>query len=178
MNLLLRLLLLPLLARRRGPCALLGPCRTPFRVTLTDLDVLLHVNNGVYLSIMDLARVDLMTRSGLLPRFRARGWYPVVAAETIAFHRSLRLGERFEVETSVLGWDGASFFLRQRFLRGEQLVADAVVRARFLARGGGTVAPEEVLALVDDVPEPPGVPEWVVRWGRDTARPARRPLAA
>jgi len=174
-NLLFRLALLSLLAPRRSRCGVLGPCRTPFRVTLTDLDVLRHVNNGVYLSIMDLARVDLMTRSGLLPRLRARGWYPVVVAETITFRRSLRLGQRFAVETQVLGWDEKAFVLQQRFLRGDEVVAGAVVRARFLARAGGSVAPERVLGLVDGLPEPPGLPEWVVRWGRDGAAvaPAR-----
>lgn len=64
MNLILRLLALPLLSRRRSKTSPLGPCRTPFRVWPTDLDILRHVNNGVYLSLMDLARVDLLSRAG------------------------------------------------------------------------------------------------------------------
>ncbi len=177
MNLFLRLAWLSLVGRLRSPCPVVGPCRTPFRVAPTDLDVLRHVNNGVYLSIMDLARVDLMQRSGLLPRLRAHRWYPVVAAETITFRRSLRLGERFEVETVVLGWDERSFFARQRFLRGEQEVADAVVRARFLARSGGAVSPAQVVALLDVVPEPPGIPAWVREWSRSTDGRAAAPPA-
>lgn len=43
--------------------------RTGFRVWPTDLDVLMHMNNGVYLSIMDLGRIDLMARSGAWDRF-------------------------------------------------------------------------------------------------------------
>jgi acyl-CoA thioesterase FadM len=104
-NLLFRLLWLALVVGRRAPVPALGPCRTPFRVMPTDLDVLLHVNNGVYLSLMDLARVDLMRRAGLLRHLRANGWYPVVAAETIQFRRSLRSFERFDIVSRVLTWD-------------------------------------------------------------------------
>ena len=69
----------------------LGPCVTPFRVLPTDRDVLMHVNNGVYLSMMDVARVDLMYRAGLMGKLATRRWYPVVVAESIQFRRSLEL---------------------------------------------------------------------------------------
>jgi hypothetical protein len=73
---------------------------------------------------------------GLKARSRAgaRGWYPVVA--TIQFRRSLRLLQRFEIETRVLAWDDKAFLIEQRFLRGEQPVAHALVRAPFLSRDG------------------------------------------
>ena len=60
----------------------------PLRVLPTDIDIALHVNNGMYLSLMDLGRFDLMVRSGVWTRMRRRGWGPVVAAETIAFRPS------------------------------------------------------------------------------------------
>lgn len=169
MKLYLRLLWLVLVGRRRAPVSVLGPCRTPFRVAPTDLDLLRHVNNGVYLSVLDVARLDLIARCGLAPRLRARGWYPVVAAETITFRRSLRLFERFEVETVILGWDEKAFYARQQFLRGPEVVADAVVRARFLARTGGPVTPSQVLGLLEATPEPVGIPAWVRRWSADSA---------
>ena len=103
MNKLLRLLWLLIVARFRPPCDLLEPCRTPFRVMPTDLDVLGHVNNGVYLSIMDLARVDLMIRASVFAKAKAQGWYPVVTAETIQFRRSLKLVQAFEIENAVIG---------------------------------------------------------------------------
>jgi Thioesterase-like superfamily len=73
---------------------------------------------------------------GLKARSRAgaRGWYPVVA--TIQFRRSLRLLQCFEIETRVLAWDDKAFLIEQRFLRGEQPVAHALVRAPFLSRDG------------------------------------------
>ena len=168
-NLFFRLLWHALAGRRRPPVDILGACRTPFRVWSTDLDVLRHVNNGVYLSIMDLARVDLVRRAGLAPALRERGWYPVVAAQTIQFRRSLTLLQRFVIETRVLGWDDRAFLLEQRFLRrgrdgAEEVVAIAAVRGAFLARGGGGVAPAALLDLAGHREPSPALPDWVARW--------------
>ena len=168
MNLFFRLLFQLLVGSRRSRVPLLGPCRTPFRVLPSDLDVLLHVNNGVYLSMMDVARVDLMMRAGLARPLRSAGWYPVVVAESIQFRRSLGPFQRFEIETRVLGWDAKAFVVEQRFFRGAEDIAVALVRARFLARGGGTVSPDDIVRLVGDV-ERPVMTADVARWNEDHA---------
>ena len=164
MNLFLRLIWLAIAGRFRPRVGVLGPCRTPFRVLPTDLDVLRHMNNGVYFSLMDVARVDLLTRAGLAGSIAARGWYPVVVAETIQFRRSLNLFDRFSIETRVLGWDEKAFVLEQRFLRGTEPIAAALVRARFLSRKGGTVTPADVLTIRDEVPQPGEMPEYAAQW--------------
>src|SRR5512139_1107140 len=164
MNLLLRLCWLLVVGRFRARVAPLGPCRTPFRVWPTDLDLLWHMNNGVYFSIMDLARIDLMIRSAMAPKIRAQGWYPVVVAETIQFRRSLNPFQRFEIETRVLGWDDKAIVLEQQFLRGDEAVAHALVRARFLSRHGGTVSPAQLVELFGLPPESPSMGEYASRW--------------
>jgi acyl-CoA thioesterase FadM len=92
------------------------------------LRLLRHVNNGIYFSMMDLARVDLMIRAGYAGKVKQQGWYPVVVAETIQFRRSLNLFQRFEIETRVLGWDDKAIVLEQQFIRGGESVAHALVR--------------------------------------------------
>ncbi|HTV20418.1 MAG TPA: acyl-CoA thioesterase [Polyangiaceae bacterium] len=164
MNLLLRFLWLRLVTRFRPPCSLLGPCRTPFRVLPTDLDLLRHMNNGIYFSLLDLARLDLSGRSGLAAKMEAAGYYGVVAAETIRFRRSLELFQAFEVESRVIGWDEKVFALRQTFLCKGSEVATAVVWARFLRRSGGGVAPKDMLTIAGyDGPDMP-LPEWAQHW--------------
>ena len=171
-NLLLRLLWLAVAGGLRRAVAVLGPCRTPFRVWPTDLDVLRHVNNGVYFSIMDVARVDLMRRAGLWKPILARGWYPVAVAEMIQFRRSLTLFQSFEIVTRVLAWDERAFLIEQRFERARETVALAYVRARFLAKGGGRVAPADLLALAGVAPDAAAagpVPDAAARWNEDVA---------
>jgi len=164
MNLFLRLLLLLVTAGFRPRCEPFGPTRKRFIVWPPDLDVLFHVNNGVYLSMLDVARVDLLLRSGLAGPLRRQGFYPVVAAETIRFRRSLQLFQAFEVETAIIGWDDKAFIIQHRFLRGEELVADAVIRTRFLRRKGGTVSTHEVLAVIGRREPSPPLPPWVEAW--------------
>lgn len=170
MNLLFRLVLLFLLRPFRPRCEPLGPARKRFRVWPPDLDVLLHVNNGVYLTMLDVARVDLLLRSGLGARLLQRGFYPVVAAETIRFRRSLQLFQAFDVETVIIGWDEKAFILQHRFLRGDELVAEAVVRSRFLKRGGGSVAAREILDVIGHSQPSPALPAWIDAWNRENSR--------
>lgn len=164
-----RLLWLVLTARRRSPCNVLDVCRTPCRVWPNDLDVFMHMNNGAYLTMADLGRTDLILRSGLFAPLRQRGWYPVMAAETIRFRRSLTLWQRYTIATRIVGWDERSFFLEQVFSRptrdgGEELVAHALIDARFLQRGGGSVTTAEVTALGDAGATSPPLPEHVSAW--------------
>lgn len=167
MNLLFRLIWTAIARRWRSAVAPFGTCVTPFRVLPTDLDVLMHVNNGVYLSLMDVARVDLMYRAGLMSKLAANRWYPVVVAETIQFRKSLQLFDRFTIETRVIGWDDKATLLQQDFVRRGEVVATAIIRSRFLVRGGGAVAPADLAALAGASPVSPQLPESVARWNAD-----------
>lgn len=144
---------------------------TPFRVAPTDLDVLGHMNNGRFATLMDLGRADLMRRSGMSARARRLGWYAVVAGQSITYRRSLTLGQRFELHTRVLGVDENWLYMDQRFTRGDTTVAHAIVRARFLTRAGGSVPHDEIERLVGTIPGTLHVPDWVGEWTSRTRRP-------
>ena len=164
MKLYFRLIWLILTQARRSRSSLLGPVDTPFRVLPNDLDALFHVNNGVYLTLMDLGRTDLLLRSGVFSKVRNNGWYPVLAAETIRFKRSLTLWQRFTIRTKVVGWDERSIYLEQQFIAKGKLVAKAVVDARFLAKKGGVVPPSELLQFLEIKTESPALEPWVAIW--------------
>lgn len=170
MNLYLRLLWLNIRVRFRPRLKLLDTSVTPFRVWPTDLDPLIHMNNGKYLSIMDLGRMDLMMRSGAWAKLKKAGWYPVVAGQTIAYYRSLNPWKRFEVHTRILGLDDRWGFLEQEFISGGVVCARAIVRSRFLKRTGGSVNHDEFETVFGHVPGDEGIPEWVLEWSRH-ARP-------
>ncbi|MFM0739210.1 thioesterase family protein [Paraburkholderia xenovorans] len=95
---------------------------------------------------------------------KARRWYPVVTLETMRFHRSLELGDRYDVHTRVIGWDEKHIFIEQGFVRGDVQVALAVVRARFLKRSGGVVSTAELIEVAGITQASPTLPEWVARW--------------
>ncbi len=144
------------------------------RVWPGDLDELRHVNNGVYLSILDLARYELLKRSGVWRRMQREGLYPVVAAQTIAYRKSLRLGQRFAIETRILGYDDRAVYLEQRFVVAGEIYARGFVKGRFLRRGGGVVSVAEVGALAGIDPAAHPVPEWLRSWSEHVTLPSTR----
>ncbi|MFC4224105.1 acyl-CoA thioesterase [Lysinibacter cavernae] len=175
MNMIFRMLLLSIRSkrgRRVGPWDL---GRVRFRVKFTDLDVLRHMNNGRYLSIMDLGRLDLMYRSGMWKKLGELGWYPVVVSQNITYRKSLELGQAFVVETQIVGHDVKSFYMEQRFVVKGEIYARAFVRARFLKKTGGTLTAAEVIEGlgVADVPAN-RMPQWVQDWSDASTLPPTR----
>lgn len=119
--------------------------KVTMRVLPTDLDFLWHVNNGVYFSFMDFGRWDMIFRNGVYDLSMKKGWYSVVAGETIKFRRSLKLWDRFTINTEIIGYDDKYFFIQQKFICREELMATGLVKIRFLRRKGGTVSTQEVM---------------------------------
>jgi acyl-CoA thioesterase FadM len=147
---------------------------TKMRVLPTDLDILKHMNNGVYLSIFDIGRFDLLHRSGVWQIFNDHGWYPVVASETITFRKSLRLWQAFTVESRIIGFDDKAAYLQHRAVVDGEIYAEAFIKARSLKRTGGLVPVSDLLDAVGQVPRDVELPEWLVRWGDDVRLPSTR----
>lgn len=136
MNLWLRLFWLIVTSWRRPRLAMPdGASALYFRVWPHDLDVSMHMNNGRYLGIMDLGRLDVIIRSGLWRSVVKNGWTPIASAAVIRFRRELRLFNRYRLETRILAWDERNVVMEQvfTFAGGER---DGQVAARALFKGG------------------------------------------
>lgn len=161
MNLLFRFIYLLIFWRFRPKVEIFDECSTPFRVFPTDLDPNIHMNNGVFLSIMDLARFDLTFRSGLFQILKRKKLYPVVASQFIRYQKSLSPFQKFEVKTKILGWDERFFYLRQIFVSKNDIVAFAVVKAKFLEKGKGGIHPQILLDAINVPKNHLILPHWV-----------------
>jgi acyl-CoA thioesterase FadM len=168
-NLYLRLLWLILRmlcgVARRG---LFDESRVAFRVWPSDCDINLHMNNGRYLTFMDLGRVHLTVQAGLMPYVRRNRWMPVLAAAEITYLRSLHPFERFELVTRVMTWDEKYVYMEQIFERDGEICAHAYVKGLFLARGG-RVPNAEVVRAVGYAGMPPPMPDALRHWVELTA---------
>jgi acyl-CoA thioesterase FadM len=137
---------------------------TSFRVLPTDIDLLMHMNNGRYLSLMDLARIDFMIRCKVFPILAKNSIYPVIASEMIRFRKSLDLFQRFDISTQLLGWDDKFFYVRQYFKRGNEIYAFGLVKACFLQKSSGLRTPKQILDLISIDQASPALPAWVNNW--------------
>lgn len=152
--------------------------RSSFRVWPTDIDILRHMNNGKYLSILDIARFDLIQRNGIFKLFMSEGWYPVVVGQTISYRKSLNPWKKFCVESRILGFDDQAVYMEQRFVRpapkssgipGEpEIYAQAFIRARMLRRAGGVVPVDEIVAKSGVDRTSLHVPDHILAWGEST----------
>ena len=157
MNLILRLLWTLLTARWRAPIKVLDESRLRLLVLPTDLDTNLHMNNGRYLSVMDLGRMDYVARVGLLRIVVRNRWMPLVGSATIRYRRSLQPFDRYELVTRTVCWDDKWVFMEQRFERRGELIAQAYVKVLF-RQGGRTLRSREVLKALGQEQRSPHMP--------------------
>ncbi|GAB3254686.1 acyl-CoA thioesterase [Arthrobacter pigmenti] len=173
MHLFFRTLLQLLLARRRSKLSIWGVSSLPLRVLPTDIDIAMHINNGMYLSLMDLGRFDLMVRSGIWDQMRRNGWSPVVGGETISFRKSLTLGQRYTIETRIIGFDDRAIYFEQRMVADGEIYARAYIATRLVTRKG-PVTNEEIFAEMGQPPADMVLPEWIHQWRLNNSLPSTR----
>ena len=144
MNLYLRLLLIIFKSRFGPSMKALDISVIKLRVLLNDLDLNRHMNNGRFLTIMDLGRMDLLTRTGILTLAVKNKWMPIVGTASIDFKRPLKLWQRYELHSKVYAWDEKWIYLEQSFFSNEKLIAKAQIKG--LLRGkNGNVTPQIII---------------------------------
>ncbi|MFI5845907.1 acyl-CoA thioesterase [Catenuloplanes sp. NPDC051500] len=143
---------------------------TPMRVWPHHLDALLHMNNGVYLTLASHSRWEFVIRTGYSEIFRDLGWYGVIAGQVVRYRRGLRLWQRFTVETRFLGLDGPNIVFEHRFVRGGDVVARMVACVRMIHRTSGTVSHDALREGLHD-PRITDVPEWASQWTTSAMMP-------
>lgn len=137
--------------------------RVAFCVWPNDCDLNFHMNNGRYLTFMDLGRIHLTAQSGLLREALRRRWMPVLAAAEVTYIRSLKPFARFDLVTRLLTWDEKYIYLEQGFECDGQLCAQAYVKGVFLHKGA-RVSNTEVLEAIGYKDAPPPMTEALQHW--------------
>lgn len=118
-----------------------------FRVWPNDLDLNLHVNNGRYLTLMDLGRMDLMFRSGAIRYWFKGELTPLVGLSFCRHFKALRLFQAFELKTKVLGWDAKWVYFEHRFEAEGKLYALGIVKG-LMAGPKGLLPSTELMQLL------------------------------
>jgi len=163
MNLIFRLIYTALAALRRTRLGTLGESVVHLTVLPSDLDVNGHMNNGRYLTHMDLGRVDLLMRIGIVRAMRLHRWSGVVASVAVSFRRALNPFHRYELRSRLLGWDDRWFFMEQRFTRGGTLAAYGLVKIQFSGRDG-RLRPQQVIDATGSAVQSPPLAPAVLQW--------------
>ncbi len=117
------------------------------RVLPNDIDINLHMNNGRYLTICDLTRVDMFIRTGLAKTMIKEKWIPVISEHTMKYKKGLKLFQKYTIKMEVTGWDEKSFKMLHTFIVGERVVAEGTSCGVILSKTG-VIPPEKVIKKV------------------------------
>lgn len=148
MSLIFRMILLLIASKFKPQLPIKHPKNSlKLRVLPNDLDINLHMNNGRYLTICDLSRVDMFIRTGLARTMQKEGWMPVIAEHTMKYKRSLKPFQKYEVTMEIIGWDEKYFHMIHTFFVGDKVVAEGTSSGCVISKTG-TIPPEEVIAKV------------------------------
>jgi acyl-CoA thioesterase FadM len=154
---------------------ILAPSLLKLCVLPNDLDFNMHMNNGRYLTVMDLGRLDLILRSGLLKIMMQQKSVPILASAKIRYRLSLDPFQKFTLQTQIVGWDEKWFFIEQRFLMGSgpkqgEVAAIGLVKGCFFnSKSKSTVPSTEVLGLIRMSSASPELPQHIIDWQKAEA---------
>ena len=141
-----------------------------FGVWPNDLDLNGHMNNGRYLSIMDIGRMDFLLRLGLAGYVIKNKYIPVLSASSMRYRLPLLPFQKYDLTTRIVCWDDKWVFMEHRFIiRGGK--KDGAVAGIGLVKGSffskqtrGTIPTGEILAAIGEVLESPAMPDYISKW--------------
>jgi len=169
MNLLIRVFLVWLSSFVRKPLGILQESQLLGIVLPNDLDIYFHMNNGRYLTFMDLGRLDLILRTGMRKPAKKYGWNPIVAASWIRYRKPLYCFQKFDLKTKVVGWSDRWFVMEQKIMCKGKMHTQAYIKGVFFGPKGVVRTQEVLHALGHDEPSPE-LPDFIKNWV--SARPA------
>ena len=136
-----------------------------------DIDLWMELNNGRTLTLYDLGRLVLFRRIGIVPVMRAQRWGGTVAGSSVRYRRRVRVFDRFEMRTRLIGWDARFFYIEQAMWRGEVCTSHLLLRTAITDRAGLVTTGRVIAAAGLETASPP-LPDWVAAWAEaDAQRP-------
>ncbi len=136
-----------------------------------DIDPWMELNNGRTLTLYDLGRLPMAKRMGFDRIGKTHGWGLTVAGASTRYRRRVRMFDRFEMRSRVMGWDARFLYMDQSMWRGEECTSQMLLRSA-VASKSGIVPPSQVMQVLGHPLDSPPLPDWVQGWSAaDAMRP-------
>lgn len=164
MNLYLRLIWAALRSWRLPPIDAGDWIERHFRVLPNDLDINGHMNNGRYLTIVDLMLVEYFVRSGFAQAMLKAGWRPMSGGAFITYRKGLKPWQRYRLRFTLAGADAAWNYMRFEFLRDDGVLCAAGYMKGSAVSRAGLVPNTDSYARMGRRFEPQPLPGPVRHW--------------
>ena len=118
-----------------------------WRVLPNDIDVYGHMNNGRYLTLISLAAIEAVIRTGLLKSSLKRGYLFIWDQSQVRWQRPLKLFEKFTIEVQMLYCEGRYLYATGIFVKTNgKIAAEINYRCCLKSRKGEDLDAREILA--------------------------------
>ena len=98
----------------------------PILIKESYLDTFGHVNNAMYLTLLEEARWDLVTKNGYgLDKIMETGLGPTILEIKLTFMKEIRLRDEIIIETQLLSYDRKIGKLKQSMRRNGEACCEA-----------------------------------------------------
>ena len=98
----------------------------PLLIKEIYLDTFGHVNNAMYLTLLEEARWDLLTKNGYgLTKIRETGQGPTILEIKLSFLKEIRLRENVSIETQLISYEKKIAKLSQKIIRNGEVCCEA-----------------------------------------------------
>lgn len=138
-----------------------------------DIDPWMELNNGRTLTLYDLGRIPLAMRMGLAGLLKSKGWGMSVAGNTTRYRKRVKMFDRLQMRSRLIGWDTRFLYIEQSMWKGAECTSHILIRSALIGRGrAGIIPPVELARLVGMAEDSPALPDWVHAWiAADALRP-------
>jgi acyl-CoA thioesterase FadM len=165
MNLYLRLILTLLRGWRLPKLKLGETLERSMRVLPNDIDINGHMNNGRYMTLVDLMLVEYFIRIGFAGAIIKNGWSPMSGGSFITYRRGLKPFQSYTLRYRIDACDANWSYMRFEFIAGEKLCASGFMKGAVVSKEGFVPNATSYAAvgqpsLSHDLPEP--VKHWIV----------------
>lgn len=134
------------------------------RVWPGDLDLNGHMNNGRYLTIIDLMLVEYFVRSGFARVMLQAGWRPMSGGAVITYRKGLQPGQRYRLRFALAAANEAWNFMRFEFVREDGTLCAAGYMKGAAVGKAGLVPNQESYGRLGQTFEPGVLPPAVAQW--------------
>ncbi|MBC7955569.1 MAG: thioesterase family protein [Cytophagales bacterium] len=129
-----------------------------------DLDINGHMNNGRYLTLIDLMLVEYFVRTGFARVMMSNGWRPMSGGAIISYRRGLNPLQTYQLRFRLDASDDSWNYMRFEFVREGRVHAAGYMKGAAVARGGLVPNAESYAAMnltPLSKPLPPAVAHWL-----------------
>ena len=125
-----------------------------------DIDPFMELNNGRYVTLLDLGRYSLGARVNMGSFLKRNKWSLTIVGTYNEYRHRLRLFQRFILQTKILGYDEKWFYFFQKVERNGKTHMASVVKFAYTSKKG-LVLPKEVVSAMGINYEPNSLPSWI-----------------